>query len=103
MARRFVLLTTAVISICALTSQSVFAQAAPANPPPAKSPYETLTGGMKRVDGLWTLYHKDQQLLIEVSPSQLNQNFLVLTSIAKGIIAGSVLGGMTWGLGDDEV
>src|SRR5579863_9993838 len=103
MARRFFLLTAAVISICSLGSKSVFAQAAAANPAPAKSPFETMTVGTKKVDGLWTMYHKDQQLLVEISPSQLNQNFLVLTSIAKGISAGPVLGGMTWGFGNDEV
>ncbi len=72
-------------------------------PAPAKSPFETLTTGMKKVDGLWTVYHKDQQLLVDFSPSQLNQNFLVLTSIAKGISAGQVLGGMTWGFGDEVI
>ena len=53
----------------ALSATTAFAQAAPANPAPPKSPYETLTGGMKRVEGMWTLYHKDQQLLVDISPA----------------------------------
>ena len=38
-----------------------------------------------------------------ISPANLNQNFMVNTSIAKGISRGSVLGGMTWGFGDDVI
>src|SRR5947207_9568490 len=40
---------------------------------PAKSPFETMTAGMKPVEGMWKLYHKDQQLLVELNSSQLNQ------------------------------
>jgi hypothetical protein len=105
MAKRFALMTTTVAAVLALGLGPVFAQnAAPANPaPPQKSPFEQMTTGMKKVDGLWTLYHKDQQLLVEISPAHLNQNFIVLTSIARGISAGQVLGGMTWGFGDDVI
>ncbi|MSR60418.1 MAG: DUF5117 domain-containing protein [Planctomycetaceae bacterium] len=75
----------------------------PGMPPgaPPKSPFETMTTGFKRVEGMWTLYHKDQQLLVELSSAHLGQNFMVNTSIAKGISRGQVLGGMTWGFGDD--
>ncbi|MGQ0637372.1 MAG: zinc-dependent metalloprotease [Planctomycetaceae bacterium] len=76
-------------------------QAAPATPP--KSPYESAIDKLKKVEGMWTLYHKDQQLLAEITPSQLNQNFIVLTSIARGISRGAVLGGMSWGFGDDVI
>jgi hypothetical protein len=109
---RTLLRTLAFFTATSLTAGSVWAQnpassgpgSIPAGPPP-KTQFETVTGGMKKSaeGGLWTIYHKDQQLLVEVSPAQLNQNFLVLTSIAKGISAGQILGGMTWGLGDDEV
>ncbi|RPI87149.1 MAG: DUF5117 domain-containing protein, partial [Planctomycetaceae bacterium] len=76
--------------------------AAPAGPPP-KSPFETATTGAKKVDGLFPVYYKDQQLLVEVPGSAINQNFIVLTSIAKGISTGQVLGGMSWGFGDDAI
>lgn len=89
----------AVLAIVSLT-----ATANAADPPaPTKTPFESLTTGMKRVDGMWTIYQKDQQLLVDFSPSHLNQNFIVLTSIAKGISRGMVLGGMTWGFGDDVI
>lgn len=81
-------------------SPATTAAAAPAAP--SKTPFEMYTTGMKRVDGLWTLYHKDQQLLVDFNPGHLNQNFIVLTSIARGISRGMVLGGMTWGMGDEE-
>jgi len=78
------------------------AQPAASQPAP-KTPFETLTTGAKKVEGMWTLYQKDQQLLLELSPSQLNQNYLVVISIAKGISRGQVLGGMSWGFGDDPI
>jgi hypothetical protein len=59
--------------------------------------------GVKKEDGLWTMYYKDQQLLVDFKPSQLNQNFIILTSIARGISAGQVLGGMSWNFGDDVI
>ncbi len=91
-------------SLALFAGRDCFGQAAPpAQAAPAKSPFETATTGMKKVEGMWTVYHKDQQLLVDIGQSQLNQNFIVLTSIARGISHGSVLGGMTWGFGDDVV
>jgi hypothetical protein len=74
---------------------------------PAKSKFETVIEGMSKADGqgspMWNIYHKDQQLLVEIGSSHLNKNFLVLTSIARGISQGMVLGGMSWGFGDDVI
>ena len=95
----------AALLICSLTGGAAFAQGQPGAP--QKSPFEMMTSGMKRVQAenghLWTLYHKDQQLLAEISPAHLNRNYIVVTSIARGISAGSVLGGFSWGFGDDAV
>ena len=44
-----------------------------------------------------TAYSKDQQILVELKQSQLGQDFLMLSSIARGASQGMVLGGMTWG------
>ena len=68
-----------------------------------KDKFETLIKGAKKVEGLWTLYYKEQQLLLDFKSGDLNQNFIVLTSIAQGISRGAVLGGMSWGFGDDVV
>ncbi|MBI5758923.1 MAG: zinc-dependent metalloprotease [Planctomycetales bacterium] len=98
-----VTLVLAGLIVQSTASQSV-AQTAPATPAAApKSPYETLLTGAKKVEGMWTLHQKDQQLFLELSPSQLNQNYLVVISIAKGISRGQVLGGMSWGFGDDPI
>jgi hypothetical protein len=111
MAKRFLFVFATAATVLTLCLGTAFAQNAPTQPgnqaPPQKSPFEQMTTGMKKVDGngsgMWTLYYKDQQLLVEISPAHLNQNFIVLTSIAKGISAGQVLGGMTWGFGDDVI
>lgn len=84
----------AALAITASTSSQVLAQQAAATP----SKFETLTTGTKKIDGgLWTIYTKDQQILVELKQSQLNQDFLMLSSIARGVSQGLVLGGMTWG------
>jgi hypothetical protein len=93
-------LLAAVVSVSLLSSETLRAQAPT---PPQKTPFETLTQGMRRIDGMWTLYQKDQTLLAELSPAQLSQNYMVLVSIAKGISSGRVIGGMTWQTGDDDV
>ena len=97
MAKRFLITLAAVAAAWLLSAGTTFAQNAQPQPaaPPQKTPFEQMTTGMKKVEGLWTLYYKDQQLLVEISQAHLNQNFIVLTSIAKGISAGQVLGGMT--------
>ena len=102
MAKRFLLLTAMVLSVGLLNTGALFAQS-PVASPPAKSPFETMTTGMKKEEGLWTMYWKDQQLLVDFKPGQLNQNFIILTSIARGISAGQVLGGMSWNFGDDVI
>lgn len=59
------------------------------------------TKDAKVIDGLLKLYQKDNNLYAEVKASQFNKDFLVLLSIARGIGDGMLLGGMTWGFGDD--
>src|SRR5262245_296502 len=80
---------------------------AAATPEAAKSPYDKAISGLKKAEekteSMWGLYYKDQQLLVEIPTSHLDKNFIVLTSIAKGISRGQVLGGMTWGFGDDVI
>lgn len=85
-----------VFAIVALNSamlvSPVFAQQAA-----APSKFETLTTGMKKTEGLLNIYTKDQQILVELKQGQLGQDFLMLSSIARGASQGMILGGMTWG------
>ncbi|MCA9093680.1 MAG: zinc-dependent metalloprotease [Planctomycetaceae bacterium] len=80
----------------------------PAARPAPKSPYQALTEGTKSGDvkpepGMWSVHYKEQQLLVEITPAHLNKDYLVITSIAKGISSGMVVGGMSWRFGDELV
>jgi hypothetical protein len=47
--------------------------------------FDTVVKGAKSYDGLFRLYQKDDQLLIEIKPSQLDTPFLCPISIARGL------------------
>ena len=64
---------------------------------PAASKFDQAVKGCKKVEGLWTVYHKDQQILVDLKQSYFGTDFLMLSSIARGISRMPVLGGMTWG------
>lgn len=83
--------------VIAASSSSSWAQQAT---PPSPSKFEQLTTGTKKVEGLWTAYVKDQQILVELKQNQLGQDYLMLSSIARGVSQGMVIGGIMWG---DEV
>lgn len=57
----------------------------------------------KAIAGLIPLYQKETKLYAEFSSSHYTSEYLVLISIARGIGQGMLLGGMTWGFGDDWV
>jgi len=57
----------------------------------------------KAVDGLIPLHQKGQKLYAELNSSHYGSEYIVLISIARGIGQGSLLGGMSWGFGDDWV
>lgn len=69
----------------------------------AQSKYEQLIAKKKKLSGMWTLYHGDQQLLAELSSTALKQEYIMIPSISRGISRGAVLGGMSWGDGDDVI
>lgn len=88
----------------ALGGSATHAQAPAATPAaPQKSKFETMTEGAKPIQGMWNMYLKEQNLMVDVQPGNLNKNYLILVSIAKGISHNMVLGGMTWGGGGDDV
>ncbi len=71
------------------------------------SKYEQLTKDLKKPatagKSMWTLHHNDQKLLVELPKSALDKEYILLTSIARGISSGRVIGGMSWGFGDDAI
>jgi Met-zincin/Domain of unknown function (DUF5117) len=66
-----------------------------------KSKLELLTDGMKSAEGLFKVWYNDQRLLMLIKSSDLDKEFIVLTSIAKGISHNDVIGGMSLGFQDD--
>ncbi|HVX11165.1 MAG TPA: zinc-dependent metalloprotease [Pirellulales bacterium] len=68
---------------------------------PKHPPYGDVLRDFKSIDGLIKLHRKENQLYAEISPSQLNRDFVVLISISRGISEGMLIGGMSWGFGDD--
>lgn len=53
--------------------------------------------------GLLKLHQGEEKLFVELKPSDFDQDFFVLITIAKGIGQRPLLGGFSWGFGDDWV
>jgi hypothetical protein len=70
-----------------------------------KSKLELVTEGMKTTgeNGLFKMWYNDQRLLILIKSSDLDKEFIVLTSIAKGISRNDIIGGMYLGFDDDVI
>ena len=75
--------------------------AKPSGPASKYPPFADVLKDFKPVDGLIQLYRKDARLLAEIEPGIMNRDLIVLISIARGIGEGQLLGGMSWGFGDD--
>jgi hypothetical protein len=70
---------------------------------PKYRPYSEVLKDAKKIDGLITLHHKDDKLYAELGPKQLNKDYIVLITIARGIGQRPLIGGFSWGFGDDWV
>lgn len=64
-------------------------------------PHATVLKDFTPIDGLIKLYRKENRLLAELDGGAMNRDLIVLISIARGIGEGQLLGGMSWGFGDD--
>ena len=72
--------------------------------PPAAPAHAVILKDSKPVSGLMTLYQKGGSLIGELGPGgEYNSEYIVLISIARGIGQGQLLGGMSWGFGDDWI
>ncbi len=72
-------------------------------PKPKYPPYAELLKDSKKLEGLVTLHRKDDTLFAELGPHQLDRDYIVLITIARGIGQTPILGGFSWGFGDDAV
>jgi hypothetical protein len=77
--------------------------AAAATPKSKYPPYEEFTKEAEVKEGLLKLLQKDDQLFAEIGPQQLNRDYIVLITIARGIGQTPIVGGFSWGFGDDAV
>jgi hypothetical protein len=100
--KRFLAAATMLAAWSVLMARDAAAEDEPAKAAkPKYPPYAEVLKDAKPVEGLVKLHRKDARLYGELTSSQLNKDFIVLISIAKGIGQGQLLGGMTWGFGDD--
>ncbi|MFL2862111.1 MAG: zinc-dependent metalloprotease [Pirellulales bacterium] len=65
--------------------------------------FEKVVKDTQRIEGLLPLYQSEEKLFVEVPNKLLGKEFFVTISIAQGIGSRSLLGGMSWGDGDDWV
>src|SRR4051794_9043872 len=77
----------------------------PAAKKPKYPPYADFMREAEAVPGpsMIKMQRKGGTLYAELSPSQLNKDYIVVISIARGIGRGMLLAGMSWGFGDDWV
>ncbi|MBN1909355.1 MAG: DUF5117 domain-containing protein, partial [Pirellulales bacterium] len=66
-------------------------------------PADKVLKGAQTIRGLITMHRKDGRLFGEISSSVLNKDFLVAITIARGIGERPLLGGHSWGFGDDWI
>lgn len=57
--------------------------------------FEKVIEDSKRYEGFFKLYEKKENLYCEIQPSQLDEPFLCMISVARGIGSGFLLSGMT--------
>ncbi|MBC8350811.1 MAG: zinc-dependent metalloprotease [Planctomycetes bacterium] len=72
-------------------------------PKPPAPPYAALLKDAKTHTGMMTLHQKGNKLYAEMGSSDYGSEFIVLISIAKGVGMSPLLGGYSWGFGDDWV
>lgn len=104
MFHRLMLVALAALAVFSLFPASLLAQAekpaAPATPPP---PYAAHLKDAPPIPGMITLYRRGNSLFAELNSQDYSSEYIVLISISRGIAQGQLLGGMSWGFGDDWI
>ena len=76
----------------------------PSSSSKAKLPaFSELLKDAQAIEGLIKLHRKDTKLYGEIPGSLLDKDLIVIISIARGIGERPLLGGMSWGFGDDWI
>ena len=63
-------------------------------PPGSPAPFATVIKDAKRIDGLFTLYQKDEKVWLELRPEDFNKPFFLSPKLATGIGEAGVFGGL---------
>ncbi|QDU90526.1 hypothetical protein Pla175_39320 [Pirellulimonas nuda] len=72
-----------------------------AKPKPKFPPFDEVVKDAECVEGMLTLHRTDEKLFAELKPSDLDRDYIVLITIARGIGQRPLYGGYSWGFGDD--
>jgi hypothetical protein len=76
----------------------------PAHPKSKHPPFSEVIGDTPAIEGLINLYRKETRLFAELTPNDLNKDFILGISVARGIAENQILGGMMLGgMGDDWI
>ncbi|MGI9455605.1 MAG: zinc-dependent metalloprotease, partial [Aeoliella sp.] len=65
--------------------------------------YADTLKGTSPITGILKLHRSEDKLFAELKPGDFNKDFFVLITIARGIGQRPILGGYSWGFGDDWV
>lgn len=104
MFRRIFTGTSCLVATALFFASHVSAQDKPATPAAAPAPpYAAVLKDAKAIPGLLQLHQKGNSLHVELMPGDYGSEFIVLISISRGIAQGPLLGGMSWGFGDDWI
>ena len=103
MSPRLSLAALAALAFVASLPADLLAQAAtpPAAPPPP--PYAAYLKDAPPIPGMITLYRRGNSLYAELGGGDYGSEYMVLISISRGIAQGQLIGGMSWGFGDDWI
>ncbi|TWT88531.1 hypothetical protein Mal64_20140 [Pseudobythopirellula maris] len=71
--------------------------------PPKFPPASKVLKDTKEIDGLIKLHKSDDHVFAELQPSDLNKDYIVLITIARGMGQTPLVGGFSWNFGDDWV
>ena len=63
-------------------------------PPGSPAPFATVIKDAKKIDGLFTLYQKDEKVWLELRPEDFNKPFFLSPKLATGIGEAGVFGGL---------
>ncbi|MBN2578346.1 MAG: zinc-dependent metalloprotease [Pirellulales bacterium] len=70
---------------------------------PKYRPFSEVIGETPAIEGMIKLYRKETKLYAEITPGVLNRDLMLVLAIARGIGERPILGGMTWGTGDEWI